>query len=172
VRIVDEWLVFHGVSPTNASTQRSKAGDWITIPITVKQAERMLGAKYNAYEHAQSGDQVVRTLRYSLPQELHSHIDVIAPTTYFGTMKSMKATSFLQPEIKPQSLKEGASVDGLPAQCGTIVTPACIRALYNTAGYTPTATSTNKLGVAGYLSQYANYADLQVSGLGIVRMQI
>ncbi len=162
MRIVDEWLVFHGVDPTHISTQRSKA-DWIAVQVTVEKAERMLGTKYNLYEHVQSGDQVVRTLSYSLPQELHYHIDVVVPTTYFGTMRSMKATSFLQPAIKPQSLKEGAHVPGaLPFGCGTIVTPACIRALYHTTEYVPSATGTNKLGVAGYLNEYANYADLQV----------
>ena len=164
MRIVDEWLVFHGVDPTHISTQRSTAGDWVTIQVTVEQAERLLGTKYNVYEHTLSGDQVVRTLSYSLPQELHSHIDVVVPTTYFGTMRSMKATSFLQPAIKPQSSKEGALAPGeLPLGCGTIITPACLRALYYTADYVPSATDTNKLGVAGYLKEYANYADLQVS---------
>jgi len=42
-----------------------------------------------------------------------------------------------------------------------VITPSCLRALYNTAGYIPKATHKNKLGVAGYLDQFANRADLQ-----------
>jgi hypothetical protein len=33
--------------------------------------------------------------------------------------------------------------------------------MYNTEGYVPQKTDTNRLGVAGYLDQFANYDDLQ-----------
>jgi tripeptidyl-peptidase-1 len=45
------------------------------------------------------------------------------------------------------------------------VTPACLQVLYRTISYIPSATSINRLGVTGYLVQYANDADLQVSVL-------
>ncbi|KAF4610501.1 hypothetical protein D9613_006689 [Agrocybe pediades] len=160
---VNEWLEFHGIDPS--STQRSKAGDWITLRVSVAQAERMLNTKYNIYEHGPSGDQVLRTLSYSLPQELHAHVDVVSPTTYFGTLKSMKKTSFLQPNIKPISDEVAALVPGsdatVPSSCSTTITPTCLRDLYNTSTYVPAATGTNKLGVAGYLEEFANLADLQ-----------
>ncbi|KAF9564221.1 subtilisin-like protein [Agrocybe pediades] len=160
---VNEWLEFHGIDPS--STQRSKAGDWITLRVSVAQAESMLNTKYNIYEHGPSGDQVLRTLSYSLPQELHAHVDVVSPTTYFGTLKSMKKTSFLQPNIKPISDEVAALVPGsdatVPSSCSTTITPTCLRDLYNTSTYLPAATGTNKLGVAGYLEEFANLADLQ-----------
>ena len=125
----------------------------------------MLGAKYNVYRHGPSGDEVIRTLSYSLPQELHSHIDVVAPTTYFGTLRSMRSTSFIQP--RPDS-DAGASIAPIsdatvPASCRTTITPTCLRDLYNTSTYVPAATNVNKLGVAGYLGEFANTADLQVN---------
>lgn len=168
VEAVEAWLDFHGID--TSSLERTPAGEWITLRVSVAQAERMLGAKYNVYHHTKSGETVVRTLSYSLPKELHSHVDVIAPTTYFGTLRSMKATSFLQPDVKPiteDELKEAAltplSNAAVPSSCARTITPACLRALYNTASYTPTETATNKLGVAGYLGEFANTADLQVS---------
>ncbi|KAF9522419.1 peptidase S8/S53 domain-containing protein [Crepidotus variabilis] len=165
VDAVDAWLSFHGVDPAHASTKRTQAGDWITLRVTVEQAERMLGTKYGVYEHSSSGEAVVRTLSYSLPKELHNHIDVVAPTTYFSTLHSMKKTSFLQPEIKPveddATLKQLAPGATIPSSCSSTITPACLRALYNTTDYVPKSTSTNKLGVAGYLQEYANRADLQ-----------
>jgi len=125
----------------------------------------MLGAKYNVYQHGPSGEEVVRTLSYSLPQELHSHIDVVAPTTYFGTLRSMRSTSFIQPRPGNDA---GASLVPIsdatvPASCRTTITPTCLRDLYNTSTYVPAATNVNKLGVAGYLGEFANTADLQVA---------
>ena len=118
--------------------------------------------KYNVYRHSKTSEYVVRSLRYSLPNILHGHVDLVTPTTYFGTMRSMKATSFLQPNIKAieSSIQVDDTVDA--ASCAVRVTPSCLRALYNTASYTPKAAGKNSLGIAGYLNQYANYADLQV----------
>jgi tripeptidyl-peptidase I len=117
------------------------------------------GTKYNVYRHSKTSEYVVRTLSYGLPDILHGHVDVVTPTTYFGTMRSMKATSFLQPEIK--AIDSDVNVVDTTS-CTTQVTPSCLRALYKTSSYIPNATTTNKLGIVGYLEEYANYADLQV----------
>lgn len=102
---------------------------------------------------------------YSLPKDLHGHVDVVSPTTYFSTMRSMKATHHLQPEIQALESDIKIATDAVkavvPSSCSTTITPSCLRALYNTSSYTPKATDTNKLGVAGYLEEYANRADLQ-----------
>lgn len=170
VDAVNDWLEFHGIDSSTA--HRSPAGEWVTIVVSVAEAERMLGTKYNVYHHAKSGQDVVRTLGYSLPKELHSHVDVVAPTTYFGTLRSMKSTSFVQHDVKPMTSAEveeaslvPVSNAVVPTTCTRTITPACLRALYNTSTYVPTQTATNKLGVAGYLGEFANTADLQVSFL-------
>ena len=123
----------------------------------------MLSAKYNIYRHTTSGEEVVRTLSYSLPKELHDHIDVVSPCTYFGTLRSMRVTSFLQPIL--HNIVQDTSVQvpegTLAPSCNTTINPACLRALYNTSSYVPTSTNVNKLAVAGYLDNFANYADLQ-----------
>ncbi|KAJ7132373.1 peptidase S8/S53 domain-containing protein [Mycena epipterygia] len=164
VEAVESWLQHHGINPTDAHF-RSAGGEWITIRVSVSQAERMLDTKYGVYRHAASDSYVVRTMEYSLPRELHSHVDVVTPTTYFGTMRSMRATSFLQPQVVATGDEESFAAEisplAVPASCGTTITPACLRALYNTTAYVPKATATNKLGVAGYLEEFANDADLQ-----------
>ncbi|KAJ7574359.1 peptidase S8/S53 domain-containing protein [Mycena floridula] len=164
VESVESWLTHHGLNV--GEVVREGAGSWLLIPVTVAQAERMLATKYKVYHHEKSSDYVVRTLSYSIPKELLSHIDVITPTTYFGTMRSMRATSFLQPEI--HAIDEDVTAAGIspvtdavpPTSCNTVITPACLRTLYNTANYVPTQAATNKLGVAGYLDEFANVADL------------
>ncbi|KAF7345392.1 Subtilisin-like protein [Mycena venus] len=167
VEAVESWLLHHGINPVDAQF-RSASGEWITIRVTVAQAERMLDTKYGVYYHPASGSSVVRTMEYSLPAELHSHVQMISPTTYFGTMRSMRSTSFIQPQTTAlvedaDSFAAEISPLAVPASCGTTVTPACLRAMYNTTAYVPKATATNKLGVAGYLQEFANDADLQVT---------
>ena len=168
VDLVDSWLSAHGVDTSSA--QRENGGSWVTVTVTIEQASRLLNATYYVYRHPQAEDYVVRTTSYSLPRILHDHIGVVTPTTYFGTMRSMRATHFVQDDIK--AIEDDIAVAGLltdptslatvPSSCSTTITPACLRALYNTSTYTPSATSTNSIGVAGYLDEFANRADLQV----------
>ena len=165
VEAVNSWLEFHDID-LRSSVYRSDSGDWVTLRVPVDLAEKMLGAKYNIYRHITSGEEVVRTLSYSLPKELHDHVDVISPCTYFGTVRSMRVTSFLQPTLydivqDTSSVPEGT----LAPSCNATITPACLRALYNTSSYVPVSTNVNKLAVAGYLDEFANYADLQVNNL-------
>jgi tripeptidyl-peptidase-1 len=164
---VNSWLKFHDIDPLNP-VYRSGSGDWVTHRIPVDLAEKMLSAKYNIYRHTTSGEEVVRTLSYSLPKELHDHIDVISPCTYFGTLRSMKVTSFLQPTLYNTSIVQDTSsvLEGaLAPSCNTTITPACLRVLYNTSSYVPVSTNVNKLAVVGYDDEFASYADLQVGNL-------
>ncbi|KAG6841456.1 hypothetical protein C0991_010881 [Blastosporella zonata] len=157
---VDAWLQHHGITPENIAYSTG-GGEWVTIRVSVAEAERMLDTKYDVYHHPSSSERVVRALSYSLPRELHSHVDVITPTTYFGTMRSMRATSFLVP-LKEEALEEDFSINAaVPSSCASAITISCLRTLYNTSSYVPAATSVNKLGVSGYLEEYANRADLQ-----------
>ncbi|KAI0079096.1 subtilisin-like protein [Panus rudis PR-1116 ss-1] len=167
VDLVDSWLSAHGID--SSAAQRENGGSFVTVIVTVEQASRMLNATYNVYRHAKTDEYIVRTTSYSLPSVLHEHIGVVAPTTYFSTMRSMKATSFIQSgaktieddhEVAPKLINPG-SLATVPSSCSTTITPACLRALYNTTTYVPKATATNKIGIAGYLDEFANDADLQ-----------
>jgi len=95
----------------------------------------------------------------------HEHVfSVIAPTTYFGTMRAMKSHFLIQEPADDQvSVLLARSTQGdVPDIRAGGVTPAYLFALYNATGYKPTAMDKNVLGVAGYLNEFANYADLQV----------
>ncbi|KAG5352408.1 hypothetical protein C0989_002439 [Termitomyces sp. Mn162] len=158
---INAWLEEHGISAENIAYSTG-GGEWINIRISVAEAERMLDTKYNVYHHPVSNEKVIRALSYSLPRELHSHIDVVTPTTYFGTMRSMRSTSFLKPLEKGESSQKDFDSDAaVPSSCNTVITISCLRGLYNTTDYVPAAANVNKLGVAGYLEEFANRADLQ-----------
>jgi tripeptidyl-peptidase-1 len=164
IAMVEEWLRDHDIDLSSVS--RSPAGDWISCDVTVAKAEKMMGTKYNVYKNVETGSSIVRARSYSLPRSLTAHIDLVQPTTFFG-FRNYKSYSFIQHDIKAPQMNdfvEAAAVSPqgtVPSSCGTTITPACLRALYNTANYVPKATSSNVLGVAGYLNEYANRADLQ-----------
>ncbi|KAJ3777653.1 peptidase S8/S53 domain-containing protein [Lentinula raphanica] len=151
---VKEWLSWHGIEE-DAFTSNSDR--WITVNVPVSLAETLLNTKYHVYAHTGSDEKVIRTLEYSLPRHLHDHINLVSPTTYFGTTKSMKVTSHLEPDRPALSLSSDVSP---PSTCSRTITPTCLKDLYNTVNYTPTQTATNKIGITGYLEQFASNADL------------
>lgn len=106
-----------------------------------------------------TGEQVVRTLEYSLPQVLRDHVDMVQPTTFFG----LKALKSMVTNRRPLDDLADASVKGIEAiaavtGCTGNVTPKCLSNLYS---YTAAAKYTNGLmGIAGFLEQYPIKSDL------------
>ncbi len=121
----------------------------------------------------------VRTTQYSLPEHLHAHIELVQPTTYFGRPKPMSTSLFFEGLGLEVSISDSSSSpsSGSPpvanytngtltdpitgVNCSRTITVPCLRSIYNTSGYVPQATDKNKIGITGYLGQFANSADLQ-----------
>jgi tripeptidyl-peptidase-1 len=152
--LVESWLADYGV---DSSKIAHSSGSWMNIRVPVSTAERMLGTTYNVYYSPVSGKTVVRTLRYSLPNVLHDHVDLVTPTTYFGTTQKMKATSFL--DDLPLSIDVATNLNGTNP-CNFNITPSCLQSLYN-IHYTPQAADKNSMGVVGFLDQVAIRTDFQ-----------
>ncbi|KAF8806309.1 subtilisin-like protein [Phlegmacium glaucopus] len=167
VESVTKWLGTFGINED--SLVRSPARDWVTLKVPVSLAEKMLDTTYHVWKHSESGDYLVRTTSYSLPSNLHDHIDLIQPTTMFGRFKKEKSTVF--------PVGEGAIIDHLytnaapfvdsssgvtvDASCNRTITITCLQQLYNAVGVVPSAAN-NSIGITGYLGQFANIQDLQL----------
>jgi tripeptidyl-peptidase I len=125
----------------------------------------MLNTKYHTFFNALTSSYVVRTLEYSLPHELHDHIDVVLPTTYFGSVNNMKKTSIPMPQtpLTIAGSEDEVASTNVSSSCTSNITPTCLRSLYNSSTYVPKATANNSLGIVGFVDQYANNADLQVN---------
>lgn len=156
---VMEWLSSHEI-PT-AVTER--VGDFIHVLVPINKAEIMLDTEYNTY-HSR-GTKVVRALRYSLPFDLHEHIDLIQPTTMFGSMHkhSSKAIRIDDSVYTRQTrVSQGSRKQKAPFYPRALdaynVSISSLRNLYNIGNYTATNASTS-IGIASYLEQYANYQD-------------
>lgn len=178
VEAVDAWLAEYGITGDDR-VRRSVAGDWVTILVPVAVAEEMLDTEFHLWKNVrdgEDGDLFVRTTQYSLPEHLHAHIELVQPTTYFGRPKPMSTSLFweglgITVDISASSTPatpaaanytNGTLTDPYTgANCSRTVTISCLRTMYNVTGYQPQATYTNKIGITGYLGQFANEADLQ-----------
>lgn len=158
------WLEAAGISQHVAVEH-----DWINMNVTVAQAEKLLDAKYSYFRDDDGKRTVLRTLSYSLPAELHEHILLVQPTTMFG-MRAMRNWIQKIEELPLTSLETshhkkppGTTVPLDVAACNATITPGCLQALYNVNNYqTKAPLGKNKIGVNGFLDQYAQYEDLRI----------
>ncbi|KAJ5918074.1 polynucleotide 3'-phosphatase [Penicillium verhagenii] len=142
------WLNSENISPDSIELD----GNWITFQAAVFQAERMLNTEFCYFKNKNSNTTAVRALEYSVPSDLHSHILLIQPTTRFGDFSSLRGLSDEPPLL--------ATAEDFAAGCGTVVTPSCLRYLYGLDNTTATPDLRNRLGIAGFLEEYARHGDL------------
>ena len=152
--LVTSWLKHNGVSPSSIST--THGGCWLTVAgVPVSQANQLLGASYQLYHHSEKNETILRTIRYALPEALHTHVKVIAPTTAFTSM------SLLQHEA-PRNRSGGAvnATSGEPVgmlsrqeQDEIDIKPSVLSWHYKFSFYKPSATTMNSLGIVGYRDQ-------------------
>ncbi|CRG88197.1 tripeptidyl-peptidase I [Talaromyces islandicus] len=148
-KAVMTWLKSEGVSEDLTTV----SSDWIKFIVPVKQAERMLNTTFYVFHDDDSNSYRVRTLEYSVPHRIHRYIQLIQPTTHFGRSKPHRSLVFNKAEVDAPNK---AAVD-----CGTSVTPDCLRQLYKLGDFVASPDPRNKLGISGYLEQYARYDDLE-----------
>lgn len=76
--LVNSWLLDHGVS----TAALSPSGDSIWLRLPIEKIEELLDTTYSVFRH-EDGTELVRAPEWSLPWNLHEHIDLIQPTTSF-----------------------------------------------------------------------------------------
>jgi tripeptidyl-peptidase-1 len=77
---VMEWLLYHGIA--EAEMTPSIARDWIILLLPISKIEILLQTEYFVFG-SDDGVEVIRAPKWSLPQHLHDHIEVIQPTNSF-----------------------------------------------------------------------------------------
>ncbi|KAI9747286.1 MAG: vesicle formation at the endoplasmic reticulum [Lichina confinis] len=160
------WLDAFGIS--NIEVHDS----WITLLAAVEDAERLVCTEFFKFRSRDTGTEIVRTLRYSVPSALHQYVEMIQPTTRFGHMRAqgstihdVKVLGDAAPQLRVAAAAAAAAAAALRVNgtnCNNAMTPACLSRLYNITGFTPDANCSGKLGIAGYLEEYAKQADLDL----------
>ncbi|KAI4191778.1 MAG: hypothetical protein LQ348_003430, partial [Seirophora lacunosa] len=153
------WLHAEGVSSSNIED----AGDWINFYVSATEAERIMDTKFYYYSNIHNGMERIRTLHYSVPRILHQHIHMIQPTTRFGQVRPERSTVFEHFEMGESKESVGRyHGSALNATfCNSTITPQCLRDLYQIGNFSGTAKNGNKIGVCGYLEQYAKFSDFK-----------
>ncbi|KAJ7737890.1 family S53 protease [Mycena maculata] len=156
---VTEWLSENDISPKSASN----AGDLLQITIPASKADELLSTKFSTFKHVESGVESIRTLAYSVPASLKPHIQFVHPTIAFTAplRGSPGVTAINTKRALGQEKRKDPVEERYPASCATVVTPACLQAFYGIPTAKATSSANNVLGVAGYVEQFANQADLQ-----------
>ncbi|KAF8266402.1 subtilisin-like protein [Lactarius quietus] len=156
LQLINSWLEHYGVPSSSVSTSHS--GGWLTLTdVPVNQANALLGASYQLYEHAETKDRILRTLGYALPVVLHAYVQAVAPTNYFGSPRKRQQRQ--REHLGVATSREPVTV--LSSRFG-VVTPSFLRSLYETSTYVPAATDRNVLAIAGILGDYPSQVDLTV----------
>ncbi|KAF8592739.1 tripeptidyl peptidase A [Ramaria rubella] len=161
---VNDWLLSAGFDLN--SVIRSPSLDWVKFKASIQQAEEMLNTTYHVWKNSRTGESLVRTTSWSLPDHLHEHIDLVHPTTLFRGGLQPRATTFRLSDKAPGKAAvisiPSASPNAVDPSCNTTITPTCLLQLYNATQYkVQSADKGNQIAIASYLEQFANIADLQ-----------
>ncbi|KAI4180759.1 MAG: hypothetical protein L6R41_007030 [Letrouitia leprolyta] len=152
-----QWLRAEGVPSSDIKDD----GDWINFYVSATEAERIMDTKFYYYSNSVNGVERIRTLHYSVPQALHKHIHMIQPTTRFGQINPQRSTIYQHFEIGESKgaigQYRGSTLNA--TFCNSTITPQCLRDLYNIGNFRGTAKNGNKIGVCGYLEEYAKFND-------------
>ena len=140
-------------------------GDWVNFKTDVVTADKMLDTRFQWFRSDYKGLERLRTLQYSVPDEVAQHINLVQPTTRFGSMKAMRSL-ILKEEVEEvadgqnRMWTESASTPAaVNISCNATITPQCLLELYN-IHYKADPNNGNKVGFASFLEQYARYSDL------------
>ena len=156
---VRAWLATAGEPVTETAR-----GDWMTVTLTVAQAEALLGggARYHRYQHKAAKHLSVLRLGdpegFALPAAVRAHVDVVGPTTRFPADPLKVRVG----HRKGSNLRANkANKRQLFGPSGASVTPDFLRKLYNAEAARGAANTTNIQSCASFLNQYYSPSDLK-----------
>ena len=159
---VHAWLKAHGILPEHCTY--SSAKDWVNIELDIATAERLLDTKFSVFKH-EDGTQFMRTLEWSLPTSLHSHVTTIQPTNSFMRAKPNAVTlKPVQLDAEHHHPSPPKNPSGNVSQVCNVtgVTPTCLRTLYGTIDYKPKVPGKNRVGLNDFLGEVNNRSDTKI----------
>ncbi|KAJ4391501.1 hypothetical protein N0V93_005119 [Gnomoniopsis smithogilvyi] len=142
-------------------------GDYIFLRTTVATANKLLDTQFAWYQN-EAGEHLLRTMRYSVPQEVAAHINFLQPTTRFGSTQPLAtrlnimnsgetATGQSKWISAPPELKENAAL-AVNSSCNSTITPRCLYQLYN-INLKGSSAGNNQIGYASFVGQSARQTD-------------
>lgn len=144
------WLSDFGINDSDIHDD----GDWINFQTVVSTAESMMDTTFDWYRNRHNGAEGIRTLQYSVPEQVRQHIELVQPTTRFGQVKPQ--LSHVRERMPIGIAGTGLNVTA----CNATITPACLKDLYKIGDYKGDPSNGNMLAFNNFLEEYPRYADL------------
>ncbi|KAJ7436210.1 family S53 protease [Mycena latifolia] len=156
---VNSWLSSHNLT----SAPITPAGDWISLNMTVSQANALLAANFSTFQNQDTNQTVVRTLSYSIPDALGAAISWVHPTVNFPLTNAQGSPSFRNMSSKATSRISMLPGDSVSTDCRTSSnwTPVCIQELYGIPS-APANAAASLFGVSEFNNDFANKRDLKL----------
>ncbi|KAH9940543.1 subtilisin-like protein [Epithele typhae] len=178
VKAVKKWLAKNNIT----AAAQSASGDWLTINLSVGQANALLGAQFNEYTHDATNITSLRTMAYSVPSSVKGHLDFVYPTTSFvgplvspatveivdvtpgpltNRMTKRKVVTITRTvtTVRAAPTSSAAAAVTPDASCVNVITPKCLQDLYGVPS-TPASAGGNNLFVATFIGESADPSDL------------
>lgn len=144
---VVRWINTHDVNDYQAYEQ------FVEFTTSVARAEVMLQTRFDSYAESQQTEApVLRTKRYSLPDDVKQHIDFVYPTIHFFSSERKPSVNSLD---RRQHIPTG------PADCSNSVCPPQLRKQYNISYRLADNKSGSKIGIAGFIGNFPNITDVK-----------
>lgn len=134
-------------------------GAFVDFATDVDTANALLKASYRHYRSSSGtgGVTKLRTLQYSIPDDLQDQIAFVDPGTFFGRPRSSPA---ITPSKTKRTQEDTPTRPTAAASCETSITPSCLKQLYNIGDYKADPDSGSRIGFGSFLNESALYADL------------
>ncbi|KAI0674151.1 subtilisin-like protein [Trametes maxima] len=152
-QVVQSWLEANGLT----AKQLSPAGDWLGIEVPVSKANNLFDTTFSLFRDVETGAHTIRTLSYSLPEYLRSHVDLVYPTVSFPVHLARTGANTQSASAAYHSTVVRRDTS---STCANGTTPACLQELYRISR-TPAVHKENRLGVTGFFGNSAHYAWLE-----------
>lgn len=150
VSSVTKWLKSKGVKHYNVND------GFIDFALDVKGANALLDSDYQYY--TKEGQTKLRTLSYSIPDDVAEHVQFVDPSTNFGGTLAFAPVTHPSRTLTERKNKPTKST--VDASCQTSITPSCLKQMYNIGDYTPKVESGSTIGFSSFLGQSAIYSDV------------
>ncbi|KAH8890297.1 subtilisin-like protein [Thozetella sp. PMI_491] len=150
---VEKWLVENGIH------NRKVDGAFIDFTASIQKANDLLGANYQYY--TKEGNTKLRTLQYSIPNNLRDSILLITPGIFFGnTRRHGGASRLTSPIERREEQTESPPKPELDQSCQASITPACLKAMYNVGDYKADPKFGSRVAFGSFLNESAIFSDL------------
>ncbi|KAF7984762.1 hypothetical protein HWV62_11730 [Athelia sp. TMB] len=167
---VVDWLAAAGISKERLRLTHNQA--WVEVNATTAEVEELLHTEYHLYVHAETGAEQIGCHSYSVPAHISEHIDLVRPTVHFkhtpparpagNSLKKRFSMHLATQHSRPSSnLAAAANTSSALDKCSQMITPDCLRALYNIK-YTPTQSANNSYGIAEFNDDSYEPTDLDL----------